>query len=167
MKKMIAFILTLAAVFSLAACGSGTAEVVTVPTETPAAEVTPTAETPAVESGEAWYELSQDGYVLTVRLPSNPSTGYDWSFEFSDDGVIELLTQEFVQDYAPDGIVGVGGTWAASFICSGSKFGDVTLTLKYSRSWENVNPLDMRTFDLFVNESGEITVLSTDSVPGK
>ena len=55
MKKMIAFILTLAAVFSLAACGSGTAEVVTVPTETPAAEVTPTAETPAVESGEAWY----------------------------------------------------------------------------------------------------------------
>lgn len=37
MKKMIAFILTLAAVFSLAACGSGTAEVVTVPTETPAA----------------------------------------------------------------------------------------------------------------------------------
>ncbi len=156
MKKMIALMLTLAAVFSFTACGASS------PEPTPAPTVVP-----AEDTSGAWYELSQDGYVLTVRLPSNPSTGYDWSFEFSDDGVIELLTQEFVQDYAPDGIVGVGGTWAASFVCSGSKFGDVTLTLKYSRSWENVDPLDMRTLDLFVNESGEITVLSADSVPGK
>ena len=63
MKKMIAFILTLAAVFSLAACGSGTAEVVTVPTETPAAEVTPTAETPA---GGCKKGIAADLIILIV-----------------------------------------------------------------------------------------------------
>ena len=133
MKKMIAFILTLAAVFSLAACGSGTAEVVTVPTETPAAEVTPTAETPAVESGEAWYELQNDDTILTVRLPSNPSTGYDWSYEISNDQAIELLTQEYVQDEAAPDAVGVGGTWVASFANFGSAFGEVTISFRYAQ----------------------------------
>ena len=150
MKKIIALILTLTAVFSFAACG------------TPSPE-----STPAEDTSGAWYELSQNGYVLTVRLPSNPTTGYDWSYEFSADGVIELLTQEYVQDDAPADMVGVGGTWAASFRCSGSKFGDVTLTLKYSRSGENAEPGTMHTLDLFVNESGEITILSADSIPVK
>ena len=140
MKKMIAFILTLAAVFSLAACGSGTAEVVTVPTETPAAEVTPPAETPAVESGEAWYELQNDDTILTVRLPSNPSTGYDWSYEISNDQAIELLTQEYVQDEAAPDAVGVGGTWVASFANFGSAFGEVTISFRYARSWEDNVP---------------------------
>ena len=152
MKKIIALMLTLAAVFSFAACGASGPE--------------PTPDPPEDTSG-AWYELSQDGYVLTVRLPSNPTTGYDWSYEFSADGVIELLTQEYVQDDAPADMVGVGGTWAASFRCSGSEFGDVTLTLKYSRGWEDAEPGTVHTLGLFVNESGEITILSADSVPVK
>lgn len=162
MKKMIAFILTLAAVFSLAACGSGTAEVVTVPTETPAAEVTPTAETPAVESGEAWYELQNDDTILTVRLPSNPSTGYDWSYEISNGQAIELLTQEYVQDEAAPDAVGVGGTWVASFANFGSAFGEVTISFRYARSWEDNEPAEVRTLHLHIVENSQIEVISAD-----
>ena len=156
MKKMIALVLMLAAAFSLASCGTAAPQ----PTAAPTAA-------PAEDTSGAWYEPPHDGYVLTVRLPSNPTTGYDWSYEFSVDGVIELLTQEYVQDDAPADMAGVGGTWAASFISSGSKFGNVTLTLKYSRGWEDTEPGTVHTLDLFVNESGEITILSADSVPAE
>ena len=33
---------------------------------------------------EAWYELDEESRVLTVRLPANPTTGYEWSFDISD-----------------------------------------------------------------------------------
>ena len=49
-----------------------------------------------VEAEEGgWYELSEDGTVLTVRLPMMASEdGYEWSFEAEDGSPLELLTNE-------------------------------------------------------------------------
>ena len=114
----------------------------------------------AVESGEAWYELQNDDTILTVRLPSNPSTGYDWSYEISNDQAIELLTQEYVQDEAAPDAVGVGGTWVASFANFGSAFGEVTISFRYARSWVDNEPAEVRTLQLHIGS--QIEVISAD-----
>ena len=46
-----------------------------------------------------WYELSEDGTVLTARLPMmNSEDGYEWSFEAEDGSPLELLTSETTTD---------------------------------------------------------------------
>lgn len=76
-----------------------------------------------------WYELSAEDSVLTVRLPANPSTGYQWEDFISDGTVLEMITSEYVQDEASEGMVGVGGTYIASY--RGLSEGTTVLSLGY------------------------------------
>ena len=55
-------------------------------------------------------------------------------------------------------MTGAGGTWVSSFANMGKAYGDVTISFKYARSWEHGEPQETRTIDLFVDESGEISV---------
>ena len=103
-----------------------------------------------------WFELSSEGEVLTVRLDSNPTTGYSWNYEISDEGILEHLTDELVLPEAKEGFAGAGGTWCASFKPSFRKDGDVTLTLKYARPWEP-QPIFIQTLSLTVKDK-KITV---------
>ena len=103
-----------------------------------------------------WFELSSEGEVLTVRLDSNPTTGYSWNYEISDEGILEHLTDELVLPEAKEGFAGAGGTWCASFKPSFRKDGDVTLTLKYARPWEP-QPIFIKTLSLTVKDR-KITV---------
>ena len=103
-----------------------------------------------------WFELSSEGEVLTVRLDSNPTTGYSWNYEISDEGILEHLTDELVLPEAKEGFAGAGGTWCASFKPSFRKDGDVTLTLKYARPWEP-QPIFIKTLSLTVKDK-KITV---------
>ena len=84
-----------------------------------------------------WFEQSAEGEVLTVRLKANPTTGYQWTFEISDEEILELLTEEYAQEPGKEDMDGVGGIWCASFKPTFRKDGDVKLTLKYGRSWES------------------------------
>lgn len=103
-----------------------------------------------------WFELSSEGEVLTVRLDSNPTTGYSWNYEISDEGILEHLTDELVLPEAKEEFAGAGGTWCASFKPSFRKDGDVTLTLKYARPWEP-QPIFIKTLSLTVKDR-KITV---------
>ena len=78
---------------------------------------------------DSWYELSEDECVLTVRLDANATTGYEWTYSFSDDKALELLTEEYVEYEHPEGEVGVGGYWAASFMGTFETAGNVDLTV--------------------------------------
>lgn len=103
-----------------------------------------------------WFELSGEGEVLTVRLDSNPTTGYSWNYKISDEEILEHLTDELVLPEAKEGFAGAGGTWCASFKPSFQKDGDVTLTLNYARPWES-QPIFIKTLSLSVKEK-KITV---------
>lgn len=86
---------------------------------------------------------------LVVRLPSNPSTGYTWSYTVTGDDVLMLDT---VTGEAPvkDGMVGVPGMAVWSFRAKAP--GKATLTYVYSRSWEkNVAPAQTFTLMVVVN----------------
>lgn len=115
------------------------------------------------EEAAPWYELDEADEVLTVRLPANPTTGYEWTFEISDSEALELVTQEYVQDEAGQEMVGVGGTWVASFHGTFAKAGHVDLTLKYKRSFEQ-EAAETRLVKLWVMENNQLEVVSAEVV---
>ena len=86
---------------------------------------------------------------LVVRLPTNPSTGYKWSYTVAGDQVLVLdtLTGEAP---APDGMAGVPGLEVWSFRAQGT--GRAVLTYIYARPWEK-NALPAKIFTLNVEVS--------------
>ena len=173
MKKISLMLAAVLVMLSLAACAkaapssgtqseetkaaAGSAAVETRAAETKAPETMPEkteAATEAVTAEEStlprsmtadWFEISENKEVLTVRLDSNPTTGYMWEYKISDDKVFELLTDEYVGP-EDNGMVGAGGQWVASFKPTFLKDGDVKLTLMYKRSWESqpIQSIEMR-----------------------
>ena len=83
---------------------------------------------------------------LVVRLPTNPSTGYVWSYTVTGDDVLRLDTVTG-EAPAPDGMVGVPGLEVWSFRAQGT--GRAVLTYIYARPWEK-NTLPPKIFTLTV-----------------
>lgn len=83
---------------------------------------------------------------LVVRLPTNPSTGYVWSYTVTGDDVLRLDTVTG-EAPAPDGMVGVPGLEVWSFRAQGT--GRAGLTYIYARPWEK-NTLPAKIFTLTV-----------------
>lgn len=86
---------------------------------------------------------------LVVRLPTNPSTGYVWSYAVAGDDVLRLDTVTG-EAPAPDGMVGVPGLEVWSFRAQGT--GTAVLTYVYARPSEK-NALPAKTFTLRVEVS--------------
>jgi inhibitor of cysteine peptidase len=84
---------------------------------------------------------------LTVKLPSNPSTGYAWTV-VGDPSPLKLQKTSFRKGASKSGSMGASGP--AVFQLSATSAGMATLTLVYRRSWEyNLPP--MKTFTVRVN----------------
>ena len=73
---------------------------------------------------------------LVVKLASNPTTGYYWSQVGGDDGIVTQLSDDYVADPAPDGVVGSGGQQVITFQAVAA--GKTSLVLSYQRSPEDV-----------------------------
>ena len=86
---------------------------------------------------------------LVVRLPTNPSTGYTWSYTVAGDQVLVLDTVTG-EAPAPDGMAGVPGLEVWSFRAQGT--GRAVLTYIYARPWEK-NALPAKIFTLNVEVS--------------
>ena len=59
--------------------------------------------------------------TVLVQLPENPTTGYTWNVTLTSG--LELLNDTYIQDKAPEGMVGVGGVheWLIQAIASGEQ----------------------------------------------
>ena len=112
---------------------------------------------------EAWYELDEESRVLTVRLPANPTTGYEWNFDISDPAALELLTMEYTGDEADEQMVGVGGQWVASFYSTLEGTGEVDLTLTYQRAGEEAAG-EQRLIKIAIGENNQLQVLAAEVV---
>jgi len=89
----------------------------------------------------------QIGEALTLKLESNPTTGYSWQVMEIDDTVLgQEGDPEYKSDPGSGGAVGSGGEETIRFKAHAS--GKITLTLGYMRSWEEVPPL--KTFSIHV-----------------
>jgi len=67
-----------------------------------------------------------------VLLNENPTTGYQWKFTASQEGILTVEKDEY-QAPTTDAL-GAGGVHL--WVFTGAKEGDVTLTFEYARSWE-------------------------------
>jgi predicted secreted protein len=73
------------------------------------------------------------GDEIDIALDSNPSTGFQWAIDKSDDNLLTLKAS----DYAGNGssnLVGSGGTQTFKFVAKSA--GSINLQLKYWRSFE-------------------------------
>jgi len=92
--------------------------------------------------------------VLSVKLPSTPSTGYSWYVRNTDNNTITQIGDfDFISD-TPEESVGASGTQITRFI--GTARGTTNLELVYIRPWERAEALD----------SYKITVVSEGSYTG-
>lgn len=70
------------------------------------------------------------GESYSVKLKENPSTGYGWSTQSSDNCAATVGKSEYKQDKAPDNMVGVPGT--RTYEVKGDKAGKCTITFQQS-----------------------------------
>jgi inhibitor of cysteine peptidase len=85
--------------------------------------------TPA-DSGSVLNVTSGDAF--DVRLPENPTTGYRWTVDSTDETVLRLDASPF--ESGGEAGVGGGGTRVLRFSVIGA--GSATLRLKLWREWE-------------------------------
>jgi len=87
------------------------------------------------EGGVIELEVQQDK-TYSIGLEGNPTTGYSWTLENAKDlKGVELVNEEYIQDEAEDGMVGVGGTYVFTFhVVDDNDLSN--LKFAYQRSWE-------------------------------
>jgi inhibitor of cysteine peptidase len=86
------------------------------------------------------------GQTVVVRLPSNPTTGYQWSAQ-GNPAPLALVKSDYATDPQVAGRAGAGGMQTLQFAAKSS--GKVELTLGYSRPWEKDVP-SAKTFKVTV-----------------
>jgi inhibitor of cysteine peptidase len=72
------------------------------------------------------------GERFEVRLPENPTTGYQWAASWSPKANLVLVDSRFVPDAGPD-VIGGGGMRHFAFRAAAA--GQVALMLQYGQSW--------------------------------
>lgn len=79
---------------------------------------------------------AKSGDVLVIRLPENPTTGFQWSVEQADARVLQLQSQ----DYMPPagGALGAGGMRVYRYLAKAP--GGTVVALQLARSWEAAAP---------------------------
>jgi inhibitor of cysteine peptidase len=75
----------------------------------------------------------KNGENFTLQLRENPSTGYSWQINLTEG--LSILSDNYTQDEAPEGMAGVPGThsWIIEAVDQGSQ----QVNGIYKRPWEN------------------------------
>lgn len=107
------------------------------------------------------YSIDFEDREIDIEFPSNPTTGYAWSYKL--DGTALVLTKdEYDADDNPFGIAGKGGKQEYEFRAVAP--GDVTLEFTYARSGENGDIGNVFVVKINVNANYEISVVSFDKI---
>lgn len=103
--------------------------------------------------------LSKDyvtkGSTLYVNLDSNPTTGYSWEAEISDESVIRYSEYEYTPNNSLDGSAG-----RDSFKFTAVSEGKATLSFSYARHWNHEKPSNTATYEIEVDENCNVSVVS-------
>ena len=90
------------------------------------------------------------GETFTISLSSNPTTGYSWMLTKPlDKNHLELVSNTYVSDKHPVGMVGVGGTETWTF--KALKAGKAQIDMANTRSWEKATPAQTAQYQIHIN----------------
>ena len=90
---------------------------------------------------------------LIIELDSNPTTGYDWTYEISDKNIIKL--SESYKSECDGEMVGCGGV--KIYKVKALKSGTLTINFKYERPWEKDENIIMATYEIKIDKNLKIT----------
>ena len=90
----------------------------------------------------------------TIKLKGNPTTGYNWFYQISDDSIIAV--EESVKYLGDDLIVGAPSMF--TYTITSLKPGQATLHFEYKRPWETVEPAETKEYIIPVAENGKIKI---------
>lgn len=92
------------------------------------------------------FGAHQDDVIL-VRLPENPTTGYQWEIDETNEAVLELEDSDFV----PASNAGIGGGGERIFRLRAKGTGTSHVELKMQREWEaDIPPIEHYDFTIRV-----------------
>ena len=97
-------------------------------------------------------------------MASNPSTGFDWSWEIDHEAVV-AVSAAYVPDMyydVPDMIPPVGGGGRTRIQLTGLTPGEATITFAYKRVWREDTPIRERICRVHVDEELNVTILSSE-----
>ena len=116
-KSVIVCAAVLVTLFALSACGGSSA-----------------ASTAQSSSASSQEIVTDSESVVIISLDYNAGTGFEWSYEEDPEGMLTFLGKE-TEDLAKDELID-GGPLLDTFTFRAAKPGEVTLTFKLARSWE-------------------------------
>ena len=90
----------------------------------------------------------------TIQLKGNPTTGYNWFYQISDDSIIAV--EEYVKYLGDDMVVGAPSMF--TYTITSLKPGQATLHFEYKRPWETVEPIETKDYIITVDEKGRIKI---------
>ena len=96
------------------------------------------AERTLTEKNSGEKVMLRKGDLLTIELPSNPTTGYSWSYVSSKRCLLGIVATVYRSAEKPKAVVGSGGvdTWKFKAL----EVGSLKLTFNYARPWEKGEP---------------------------
>ncbi len=97
------------------------------------------------------------GNDVTIALAGNPTTGFDWSYTLSEDGILSEVSNQYAPDANPMELVGAGGihTWIFEAVAPG----DVTATFTYKQPWDtDAAAAETKAFTFHVDADKKVTL---------
>lgn len=93
---------------------------------------------PAPAAPQAQYSIDDadilvEGGAITVSMPGNPTTGYEWTCTANGDN-LKIVSDNFEEPKGTEAKSGAGGLY--TFVAEADGTGTTTLEFKYARSWE-------------------------------
>ena len=93
-----------------------------------------------------WYELQQDGYELVLKLEDPADDDFQWILQNHYEDVISVESE-----------ANEDGCYILTMDAALDKAGTAQIALQYTDAWDE-NVQETVVMDLFVNESGELSV---------
>lgn len=90
-----------------------------------------------------------------IELEGNPTTGYEWTCTIENEEVAKVEAI-YEPDETTSAMTGVGGTYL--FTVTGQKEGTATIICKYSRSWEENETDEVKTYNVTINKDLDVTI---------
>ena len=110
-----------------------------------------------------WAECYTDDRLVEVRLPSNPTTGWNWGYAGDSAGTVTLLRE----DYAPyfEDLEGAGGV--TTYELQVDAPGETLLLFNYANMWDPFAAAEESyVLRLLVSEEMEISMSVDDALEG-
>jgi predicted secreted protein len=96
-------------------------------------------------------QAETSGATVSVVLEENPTTGYEWRYIASPEGILKEVSSEYAQDAGTESLTGAGGKHTWTFECAAE--GGTVLHFAYARPFEEmVAPVHMVSFVYSVDE---------------